>query len=415
MTGRPPRPWTTAGSLAATETVSWGVLYYTLPVLAVPIADDLGTSAARVTGALSVALVVSGILAPAVGTWIDRRGARGLMTSGSVVGIVAVAGWAAADSVATLYASFVVVGLAMAMTFYEPAITVVALYLGSIARRAILAVTVTAALASAIFSPLAAALDGMVGWRAGLLVLAVLLGAVTIPLHAAALPRGAPPARAARAGDDRRAGTTGGDDESSSRSFRRLTTVFAIEKAVATAVTAHIVAFLVERGATLTGAAVAAGAIGLAKIAGRAAVTAAARRHAATGLASFIFAIQALALLAPFALPAQSAFTLAALIGGFGATSGAATVLWPFAILDRFGTRDFGRRNGLGAMAGTLPRALAPGAVSLAVAVTGAYTAPWVILAVASALASASARRLRPTTTAASSPAAPAGEPDPPR
>jgi hypothetical protein len=47
--------------LCVTEIVSWGVLYYALPVLAPAIADDTGWSIAAVTAAFSCGLVVSAV------------------------------------------------------------------------------------------------------------------------------------------------------------------------------------------------------------------------------------------------------------------------------------------------------------------------------------------------------------------
>jgi hypothetical protein len=41
--------------LAVTETVSWGVLCYALPVLLVPMREDLGCSTAQLAGGLSLA------------------------------------------------------------------------------------------------------------------------------------------------------------------------------------------------------------------------------------------------------------------------------------------------------------------------------------------------------------------------
>src|SRR5204862_6149145 len=54
-------------------------------------------------------------------------------------------------------------------------------------REALVAITLVGAFSSFIFSPLAGSLTVQFGWRAALVILAVLLGAVTIPLHASIL------------------------------------------------------------------------------------------------------------------------------------------------------------------------------------------------------------------------------------
>ncbi len=66
--------WTIAGTLALTETVSWGILFYSFSIFITPMREDLGWSQARLTGAYSVALLLSGLAAPLVGRWLDRHG-----------------------------------------------------------------------------------------------------------------------------------------------------------------------------------------------------------------------------------------------------------------------------------------------------------------------------------------------------
>jgi hypothetical protein len=70
----------------------------------------------------------------------------------------------------------------------------------------LLAVTVVAGFSSSIFLPLTGLLVDRYGWRTTLLALAVLHGAVTVPLHALVLRR--PPAHAKRVASSH-AATTG--------------------------------------------------------------------------------------------------------------------------------------------------------------------------------------------------------------
>jgi len=78
--------WRIVGVLAVTETVSWGVLYYAFAVFQLPMRAELGFSPATMAGAFSTAVLVTGLAAVPVGRWLDRHGARGLMTAGSVTG-----------------------------------------------------------------------------------------------------------------------------------------------------------------------------------------------------------------------------------------------------------------------------------------------------------------------------------------
>ena len=66
-----------------TEMVSWGVLYYAFTIFLEPMQRSLGWSTAELTGAFSLALLCSGVAALPFGHWLDRSGARLLMTTGS--------------------------------------------------------------------------------------------------------------------------------------------------------------------------------------------------------------------------------------------------------------------------------------------------------------------------------------------
>ena len=73
------------GTLAVTETISWGILYYAFSVFLVPMQEELGWSPAALTGAYSLALLVSGLAAPCRSAAGSTGTARGPDDGGSVV------------------------------------------------------------------------------------------------------------------------------------------------------------------------------------------------------------------------------------------------------------------------------------------------------------------------------------------
>src|SRR6185295_17315011 len=77
-------------ALGTTQTIAWASSYYLPAILAAPIARDLGMAQTVIFGALSGALVVSGLLGPRVGHFIDTFGGRGLL---AVSNVVLAAGW----------------------------------------------------------------------------------------------------------------------------------------------------------------------------------------------------------------------------------------------------------------------------------------------------------------------------------
>src|SRR5215475_6249279 len=86
-------------------------------------------------------------------------------------------------------------GFAMAATLYEPAFAAVVSWFAVRGRdRALLTLTLAAGLASTIFMPIEACLLARLGWRETITLLGIVVGSITIPLHALVLRP--PPAEA---------------------------------------------------------------------------------------------------------------------------------------------------------------------------------------------------------------------------
>src|SRR5262249_46209949 len=151
---------------ALTQTVGYGVLFYTFPVVLTPIAADLRASTATVTGAATLSVLVGAAAALPVGRLLDRHGGPALLSAGSVFGVLAVLAWCRVHSVWQLYAVFVAIGLASAASLYEAAFPVlIATARPDRRERALLAVTIVAGFASSVFLPLAGWLLDGYGWR----------------------------------------------------------------------------------------------------------------------------------------------------------------------------------------------------------------------------------------------------------
>ena len=110
--------WRIVAALAVTETVSWGVLYYAFAVFQVPMRAELGFSAATTAGAFSLAVLLAGLAAVPVGRWLDRHGARGLMTVGSIAAVLLVLAWSRVQTVAGRDPVFAGIGLVSSAVLY---------------------------------------------------------------------------------------------------------------------------------------------------------------------------------------------------------------------------------------------------------------------------------------------------------
>jgi MFS family permease len=185
----PRRDWRLVATLALTETTSYGVLAYAFGVFLLPMQQELGWSRTALTGAYSLAIIVSGVAAIPVGRWLDRHGARALMTTGAAAASLLVLAWAQVTDLAAFYATWIGIGLAMAAVLYERAFAVIATWFRDAVERtrALLGLTVIAGFASVIYVPLAGWLVQTLGWRQALVVLATLLAVLTV-LPNATLP-----------------------------------------------------------------------------------------------------------------------------------------------------------------------------------------------------------------------------------
>ena len=176
--------------LALTQILAWGAIYYP-PVLTVPlIAADRGWSVTLTMGGFSFGLLIAGLASPRVGALIDRHGGHRVMPAGSLVGAAGLVGLVHANDPVAYFACWMMLGLAMSASLYDPAFATLGRVFGAAARRPITALTLAGGFASTVSWPTTHLLIEAVGWRDTYLVYAALLALVAAPLHAFALPRG---------------------------------------------------------------------------------------------------------------------------------------------------------------------------------------------------------------------------------
>ncbi|WP_042880893.1 MFS transporter [Cupriavidus necator] len=111
----------TIPALGVAQIASWGSLYYAFAVLSKPIQTELQLSQPVLFGAFTLALLTSSLTSPNVGKAIDRFGGKRILCAGSVVAAAALLALASATNVWTVYAAWVLAGLAMPMALYDPA------------------------------------------------------------------------------------------------------------------------------------------------------------------------------------------------------------------------------------------------------------------------------------------------------
>jgi MFS family permease len=367
-----------------TETVTWGIIYYGFPVFLRPMEQDLGASRVAVTAAFSIGLGTSALASISVGRWLDRRGPRVLMTAGSCLATLLTFAWARVQSLPALYVVWFLMGLAMAATLYEPAFAVVVSWFVRGRGRALLTVTLVAGLASTIFMPIEAALLERMGWRAALGVLAVVLGVVTIPIHALLLRQGGAGVSAIT-GDGAPAPSLTLGQAGRTPVFWVLSIAFLVSNFATAAVTTHLIPFLVDRGYSAAFAAAAIGWTGAMQLAGRVLFVPISARLGARIMVAAVFVAQALGI-AQLPLLARVG-TLLPFIVLQGAANGMATLARASSLAEIFGARNYGAISGAVALGANGARAVGPVGASLLLLAFGSY--PAVFWALAASLVAA--------------------------
>jgi MFS family permease len=374
-------------ALAVTETVAYGVLYYSFAVFLVPMREALDASTAQLSAALTLAMALTGLGAVVVGRWLDRYGARWVMTVGSLLGAASVVAWSQAQDLVQLYLAFVGVGLAGAAVLYEPAYAVINTWFRRDRPRALLTLTVVAGFASTIFLPTSQLLIEGVGWRSALLVLAGVLAACALP-HALLLRRSPadlglspdgrpdPQPEAASAAADPPAAEDGGLSAYRGPgaawqrpAVRWLTLATALEMLANAAVAVFLVAYLLESGAPPGLAAVAAGGLGALSVAGRVVLTVLAARLGIGHVTAAMVTGQAVGVALLFLLPQPVATVVFVLL--FGAGFGVIHIARPALLGTYVPPAVFASVSGHQALAGQFGRVVAPVTVGALITALG--------------------------------------------
>src|SRR5690606_31325425 len=180
--------WQVVGTLGTAQALAWASSYYLPAMLAQSMAEDLRVSVPTVFAAFSAALLLAAFLGPLAGRAIDRWGGRPVLMATNLVFAAGLIALGASRGPTTLFAAWLVIGIAMGSGLYEAAFgTLVRLY-GTDSRNAITGITLIAGFASTVGWPLSAFVGEELGWRAACWSWALLHLAVGLPLNAA-VPR----------------------------------------------------------------------------------------------------------------------------------------------------------------------------------------------------------------------------------
>jgi hypothetical protein len=350
-------PWRAVLVLGVTQILAWGTIFYP-PVLTVPlIAGDRGWSFTLGMAGLSLALLTAGIVSPRTGLLIDRFGGHRVMPFGSLLGAIGLVGLVYADHPVTYLAVWMLLGVAISGSLYDPAFATLGRIFGAAARQPITALTLAGGFASTVSWPVTHLLIEAVGWQGMYLVYAAVLALVAAPLHAFVLPRTRAPVVATPA--------AGPVDRSSAVlpphgwAFALVAGAFATYAFVPSGLSAHLLAIFGRAGIDAATVVAIGTLFGPAQVLARIGEFAFARRVHSLRVAQFAVGL----LLLAFALLAAFGFSVAAAAAFalmFGMCNGLMTIARGAVPLSLFGAAGYGHLIGRIALPYMMMQAIAP-------------------------------------------------------
>ncbi|MFZ4408934.1 MAG: MFS transporter [Paracraurococcus sp.] len=361
--------------IAIGQTIGWGTLFSTFALFGAPMEAELGWSRPAINAGLTLAMLVSGLVAVPIGQHVDRHGGRRMLAWGGWLGAALLALWSVTDSLAAYWALWAGMGLAQAAALWGPAMAVVV----TAARdpsRTITGITFITGFTGTIFVPLGAALIAALGWRHALLALAALQlipGLLALWLLPPPPPR---PASAARSAFSLR-------DAVRRPAFLGLAGCFAAHAFIGIGLGAHAIPLLRERGLPEASVLLIVALHGPFQVAARLALFGLGRRVTMRGVGRLATWLTPFGMLVLALAPPEIAWlVLYALC--WAIADGLMTIVRAAGVAEILGREGYGAITGALSVATVVPRTAAPVLIALIWQGAGGYgPVPWLLMALA--------------------------------
>jgi MFS family permease len=334
--------------LAIAEIFMWAAMYYLFPALLLVWERDLGWSKTELSGAFSLALVVSAVLSPGVGRIIDRGFGSRIFTGSAILGSLLLALLSMVTKLWQFYTVWILIGMAMSGGLYEACFAILTRVMGTKAKQAITIVTLVAGFAGTLAFPGTHALVGIFGWRITVLAFAAALTLIATPLiwFGCRFSERYGKAHTVITGHETASVTTGVFSNARFWLLAGAYTAIALDHGV---LLTHLLPLLNDRGFQSEVAVLAASMMGPMQVAGRLTMVAGGHRVSTRGI--FIVAYISMAIAGLFLLGSGTVpVFLVSFILFQGAGFGVMSIMRPVMTAEIFGRNNFGFISGSLAM-----------------------------------------------------------------
>jgi len=361
-------------ALAVAETIVWAGIYYIFAALMSQWERDLGWSKSELAIGFTCCLMVSGLIAPLIGSFIDKGFGRKVLIGGAIFGGFLLSLMVFMNALWQFYTLWTLLGIAAACCFYEPCFAYITHTRPANAKAAITLVTLVAGFAGTLAFPTANMLAQWYSWRVAVGFFSAMILFVAVPLFYISTRSGS------------RAQLHLSSNDSSQRSLDRklalreaitgshfwvVTISFGLIMINHNGLLTHFLPMMDERGISLELAVLAAAMIGPMQVLGRIAMVLTEQWFSALVTCCVAFScliVSSICLIYSVESPR--------LILGFvvfqGVGIGVFSIMRPVIIAELFGVRGFGAISGVSASVGQMSMAAAPTLVA-AIWLLGGY------------------------------------------
>ena len=346
-------------SLAIAETLVWAAYVYVFPALLLTWEADLGWSRPELALAFTVALATSALLAPWMGRLIDKGLGPFAFSGATLIGGIGLLVHAQITQLWQFYLVWVVLGVAMAGSLYEPCFALLTRCVGQNARAAITRITLVAGFAGTVSFPSAHVLTENFGWRTTMIIFGLIVIFIAMPLiwHAS---RTLESNRHPDPPKTMHAAPTSARSLMTSPVFILLTLGFTLAGINHNALVSHLLPIMEWRGLSAGEAVFAAALMGPMQVFGRLVMMALENRTSMLAIGFYSFLGLGLASLAMLIASSELIFLVFLFILLQGASHGVTSITRPVITAQLLGVRNFGLVSGMMALPYGLGFAAAP-------------------------------------------------------
>ncbi|QKJ87191.1 MFS transporter [Paramixta manurensis] len=248
--------------LGLVQILSWGGSFYIMAVLAAPVIRETGWSQQWVYGALSLGILISGLLAPLSGRIIASTGGRGMLAASGVVMALGLVMVGNAHQLWLFLCAWLIIGVGMAMGLYDALFATLGTLYGGFARGAITGITLISGFCTSLVWPGIAFLIEWLGWRHACFAYAGMLVVTVWPMYYFAIPHRLPPGY-------QPVSRTQGNSAIAPLLFWLLCSIFTLASVIMTAISVQLITLLQASGYSLAAALAVSAILGPCQVASR--------------------------------------------------------------------------------------------------------------------------------------------------